>query len=155
MSAWLIKSEPSVYAFSQLVAHKKTVWDGVRNFEARNNLRKMKKGDVVLYYHSNEDKAVVGVARVSKEAYSDPTAEPEEDWSAIEIAPVIPLTVPVSLATMRITPELASMVVVKKSRLSVTPVTDSELATILALGQTTLPPPPPARAASRPKVSRP
>ena len=154
MPAWLIKSEPSVYAFSQLVGHGKTVWDGVRNFEARNNMRKMKKGDLILYYHSNEDKAVVGVARVSKEAYSDPTAEPEEDWSAIEIQPVMPLTEPVTLATMRITPELQAMVVVKKSRLSVTPVTDSELAAVLALGKTNLEARSEGRAAARPRGSR-
>lgn len=157
MPAWLIKSEPSVYAFSQLVADKRTVWDGVRNFEARNNLRKMKKGELCLYYHSNADKAVVGVARVSKEAYDDPTAEPREEWSVVHIEPVVALAEPVTLATMRVTPELADMVVVKKSRLSVTPVTDVQLAAVLVLSKTALPVPSvrsKGRAASPPRVSR-
>jgi predicted RNA-binding protein with PUA-like domain len=158
MPTWLIKSEPSVYPFSQLVADRKTVWDGVRNFEARNNLRKMKKGDLCLYYHSNADKAVVGVARVAKEAYADPTAEPREDWSAVELEAVVALTEPVTLATMRITPALSEMVVVKKSRLSITPVTESELASVLAMGKTSLEAhsgtASQGRAASRPRGSR-
>src|SRR5690348_13628579 len=116
---WLIKSEPTVYAFAQLQRDKKTTWDGVRNFEARNNLRAMKAGDLVLFYHSNEGKAVVGVARVKREAYQDPTTN--EDWSVVDVEPVVPLAQPVSLDDMREDPKLAEMVVLKKSRLSVTP----------------------------------
>jgi predicted RNA-binding protein with PUA-like domain len=134
---WLIKSEPSVYAFEALVRDKKTRWDGVRNFEARNNLRAMKEGDLCLYYHSNEGKAVVGVARVVREAYPDPSAK-GEDWSVVDVAPVAALASPVSLATVKSHPSLASMQVVKRSRLSVTRVTPEEWKTVLALGKTKL-----------------
>lgn len=137
MSAWLIKSEPSVYPFEQLQKDKKTVWDGVRNFEARNNLRAMKRGDLCLFYHSNEGKAVVGVAKVVKEAYPDPTSD--EDWSVVEVAPVAPLAVPVTLADVKKHPLLSEMALVRRSRLSVTPVTDAELRTILTAGKTKLP----------------
>ena len=89
-SVWLVKSEPSVYPFDQLLEEKKTAWDGVRNYEARNNLRAMKKGDTLLYYHSNEGKEIVGIARVTKEAYQDPTTD--GDWSSVEIAPVKTIT---------------------------------------------------------------
>lgn len=134
---WLVKSEPTVYAFVQLVKDKQTTWDGVRNFEARNNLRAMKAGDLVLFYHSNEGKAVVGVARVKRAAYPDPTSK--EDWSVVDLEPVIPLTQSVSLDEMRENPELAEMVVLKKSRLSVTPVTEPQFHAVLAAGKTKLP----------------
>src|SRR5262245_55121998 len=97
---WLMKSEPNKYSFAQLVRDGRTMWDGVRNFEARNFMRAMKGGDLVLFYHSNEGKSVVGVARVAREAYLDPTAE-GEDWSAIDIEPVTPFKTPVSLDTIR------------------------------------------------------
>src|SRR6201996_7799740 len=97
---WLIKSEPSTYSFDQLVADGKTAWDGVRNFEARNNLRAMKVGDLILFYHSNEGKAVAGVARVKREAYPDPTAS-GEDWSVVDIEPVIPFKAQVTLEVIR------------------------------------------------------
>ena len=101
MATFLIKSEPFVYSFDQLLADKKTSWDGIRNYEARNNLRAMKKGDTLLYYHSNEGKEIVGVAKVTKEAYADPTAE-EGDWSAVGVAPV--KSAPMSPRTARLAP---------------------------------------------------
>src|SRR5258707_232737 len=94
-SYWLIKSEPLKYPFSKLLADGETCWDGVRNFEARNNLRAMQVGDLALFYHSNEGKEVVGVARVSRTAYQDPTTD--EDWSAVDFKPVATLNTPVSL----------------------------------------------------------
>jgi predicted RNA-binding protein with PUA-like domain len=131
---WLIKSEPSTYSFERLVADGHAVWDGVRNFEARNNLRAMKKGDLCLYYHSNEGKAVVGVARVSRAAYPDPTA-PGEDWSVVDVEPVRALARPVELDELRAHPLLSKMMMLRRGRLSVVPVTDEEFAVILDLGK--------------------
>ena len=122
---WLIKSEPTVYPWSQLQKDKRTVWDGIRSFEARNNLRAMKVGDLCAFYHSNVGKEIVGVARVVREAYADPKA-PDEDWSAIDIAPEYPLEHAVTLATLKSTKSTATMELVKKSRLSVTKVTPKE-----------------------------
>lgn len=141
MAYWLIKSEPFKYAFSELLRDKKTRWDGVRNFEARNNLRAMKKADLALYYHSNEGKEIVGVARVCKEAYPDPTVTKEEgtDWSAVDFEPVCALKEPVSLAVIKKTPAFASMHLIKRSRLSVVPVTAAEFKAVLATGKTKLP----------------
>lgn len=133
---WLVKSEPSVYPWSRLVAEGKTAWDGVRNFEARNNMRAMKKGDVVLYYHSNEGKEIVGVARVAREAYADPTAEAGEDWSAVDLEPVAPLAKPVGLAALKAHATLSKMQLVTRSRISVTPVTAAELAAVLRVSGT-------------------
>src|SRR5262249_32840468 len=99
-SYFLAKSEPEPDAFERLVKQKKTAWDGVRNFEARNNLRAMKKGDLVLFYHSGEDKSVVGIAKVLREAYADPTAK-EGEWSAVDLGPVKAFTEPVTLARMK------------------------------------------------------
>jgi len=138
MSAWLIKSEPSVYPFSKLISDKKTVWDGIRSFEARNNLRKMKKGDVCLFYHSNEGKEVVGIARVAKEAYADPGAEDGEDWSVVEVAAVKALVEPLTLARIKAHPRLSKMELVRRSRLSVSAVTDAELETLLEEAKTKL-----------------
>lgn len=135
MAYWLIKSEPYKYPFSQLASDGVAVWDGVRNFEARNNLRAMKVGDLALYYHSNEGKAVVGVARVKREAYPDPTAK-GEDWSVVDFEPVVALKEPVTLAAVRTSAKLANMALVKRSRLSVTPVTAAEFKHVLALGKT-------------------
>jgi predicted RNA-binding protein with PUA-like domain len=134
-----MKSEPFKYPWSQLVADKRTAWDGVRNFEARNNLRAMKRGDLALFYHSNEGKEIVGVMRIEREAYPDPTAEPGEDWSVVDVAPVKPLAVPVGLATIKATSALADMALLKRSRLSVVPVTAAEWKTILKLGKTAVP----------------
>lgn len=135
---WLVKSEPSEYAWSQLEADKKTAWTGIRNFEARNNLREMKKGDLVLYYHSGEGKVLVGVAKVVKEAFADPTAPKGQDWAAVELAPVAALKSPVSLATVKASPKLKQMQLVTRGRLSVTKVTPEELAAVLALAKTKL-----------------
>ena len=126
---WLIESEPSVYPWSRLVDEKSAVWDGVRNFEARNNLRAMKKGDLLLFYHSNEGKEVVGLARVKREAYQDPTTK--DDWSVVDVEPVKALKKPVTLDQMRTMKPLANMALLKKSRLSVSPVTKAELDAIL------------------------
>lgn len=129
---FLVKSEPSAFSFDQLVKDGRATWDGVRNFEARNNLRAMKKGDLVLFYHSNEGKAVVGIARVSREAYPDPTSK--EDWTAVDIEPVKALKRPVTLDEMRGHELLGKMVLFRKSRLSVVPVTDEEFEAVVALG---------------------
>ena len=136
MPYWLIKSEPDKYPFEQLVKDKKTRWDGVRNFTARNNLRAMKKGDLALYYHSNEGKAVVGIAEVVREAYQDPSTD--GDYSAVDFAPVKALAEPVTLARMREMPKLAGMVILKQGRLSVSPVTPAEFQVVLAAGKTKL-----------------
>ena len=134
MAYWLIKSEPDKYPFEQLVKDKKTRWDGVRNFTARNNLRAMKVGELVLFYHSNEGKAVVGIAEVVREHYQDPTTE--GDFSAVDFAPVKALAEPVTLAKMRDLPALANMTVLKQGRLSVSPVTAAEFQAVLAAGKT-------------------
>ncbi len=129
---YLVKSEPFKYSFEQLVADGRTTWDGVRNFEARNNLRAMKKGDQVLFYHSNEGKAVVGIARVAREAYPDPTSD--EDWSVVDVEPVRALKRPVTLDEMRGHKLLGKMAIFRRSRLSVVPVTDEEFEAVLELG---------------------
>ncbi|HEX5100141.1 MAG TPA: EVE domain-containing protein, partial [Polyangiaceae bacterium] len=121
-SYWLVKSEPFKYPFERLVTERKTTWDGVRNFEARNHLRAMKPGDQLLFYHSNEGKEIVGIAKVVRAAYPDPTAD-DGDWSVVDVAPVKKLAVPVSLATIRDDKKLAEMQILKRSRLSVVPVT--------------------------------
>nr|WP_211365413.1 EVE domain-containing protein [Polyangium fumosum] len=138
MHCWLVKSEPYKYSFAQLLADKRAVWDGVRNYEARNNLRAMKKGDLLLFYHSNEGKAVVGIARVAREAYPDPTAS-GEDWSAIDIEPVIALKAPVELEVIKSDPFLTDIALLKRSRLSVVPVSAEHFEHVLALGKTKLP----------------
>ncbi len=136
---FLVKSEPDKYSFAQLQADGRTVWDGVRNFEARNTLRAMKQGDLLLYYHSNEGKEVVGVARVSKEAFADPTEGPGEDWAAIEVEPVGPLAKPVTLAAIKQEPRLREIALLRRSRLSVVPLSPGEFKIILQMGQTRLP----------------
>lgn len=133
-SHFLIKSEPKTYSFERLVSEGHAVWDGVRNFEARNNLRAMKKGDLCLFYHSTEGKAVVGIARVSREAFADPTAE-GEDWSAVEVEPVRALARPVGLDEIRASKALAAMMILRRPRLSVVPVTPEEFEVILDLGK--------------------
>jgi predicted RNA-binding protein with PUA-like domain len=130
---WLVKSEPGTYAWSRLVADERTTWDGVRNFEARNNLRAMKKGDSLLFYHSGDDKAVVGIARVARQAYQDPTTK--DDWSVVDVEPVSALARPVTLAEMRASPKLAKMALLRKSRLSVVPLTKNEHDVIVAMSK--------------------
>ena len=134
---FLVKSEPFKYPFSQLVTDKRATWDGVRNFEARNHLRSMKVGDLLLFYHSNEGKEIVGVAKVTRAAYPDETAD-EGDWSAVDIAPVKALASPVSLARIREDAKLSAMLLLRRSRLSVVPVTPAEFKRVLELGKTKL-----------------
>jgi predicted RNA-binding protein with PUA-like domain len=134
---WLAKSEPSKYPWQKLLQDKRTTWDGVRNFEARNNLRAMQKGDLVLFYHSNEGKEIVGVAKVVKTAYPDPTAD-EGDWSVVDLAPLKTLKVPVLLDVIKGDKKLAGMALLRRSRLSVVPVTPGEFARILELAETKL-----------------
>ena len=134
MGVWLVKSEPSVYAYEQLVADRRTSWDGVRNYEARNNLRAMKKGDLCLFYHSNEGKEIVGVAKVARTAYQDPKTD--DDWSAVDLTPLKKLKRPVTLAEIKAHPRLSKMQLVKRSRISVVPVTEDELREVLALAGT-------------------
>lgn len=135
---WLIKSEPSVYPYAQLEKDTKTDWTGVRNYEARNNLRAMKPGDLCLYYHSNEGKAVVGVAKALTAAGEDPTA-PGEDWASVEFGPVVAFKAPVELATIKKTAALKDIQLLTRSRISVVPVSAEHFKLILKLGKTALP----------------
>ncbi len=132
MNYWLVKSEPEAYSWTQLLKDGRTAWTGVRNFQARNNLRAMKKGDAVFFYHSVSDKQVVGLARVAKEFYPDATAE-EGDWSCVDLQPEKTLAKPVTLENIKADKILAAMPLVKQSRLSVTPLTNEQAARLLAL----------------------
>lgn len=134
MNYWLVKSEPSVYSWDQFVVDKKTFWDGVRNYAARNNLRDMKKGDEVFFYHSNEGIEIVGIARVVKESYQDPTTD-NHNWVVVDLAPVKKLKNPVTLASIKEVPQLADMELVKNSRLSVQKVTLAQWNFILKMSQ--------------------
>ena len=122
MKYWLVKQEPETYSWADFVKEGKTSWTGVRNYQARNNLRAMKKGDVVCFYHSVSDKQIVGLARVAGAPFRDPSAA-EGDWVAVELVPFKPLTKPVDLATIKADKILNGMALVRNSRLSVTPVT--------------------------------
>lgn len=133
MAYWLVKSEPFKYSWDQFVAEKQTMWNGVRNYAARNNLRAMQKGDEVLFYHSNEGLEIVGIAKVVKEHYPDPTAD-DDTWSVVDLKPVKKLKKPVSLATIKANKQLANMQIIKLSRLSVSGVTPDEWETIMELG---------------------
>jgi predicted RNA-binding protein with PUA-like domain len=132
MAYWLVKSEPSAYSWEQLQKDKETSWTGVRNYAARNHLRSMKKGDLVLYYHSNEGLAIVGIAKVAKEAYQDPTTQ-EDAWVTVDIQPKKALKIPVTLDIIKKDKRLASMALVRIGRLSVQPVTDKEYDVIMEL----------------------
>jgi predicted RNA-binding protein with PUA-like domain len=134
MNYWLVKSEPNKYSWDTFVKDGRTTWDGVRNYAARNNLRAMKEGDHVFYYHSNEGLEIVGIAKVVKEAYQDPTTN-EDAWVAVDLAPVKPLKRPVTLAEIKSTPQLADIQLVKLSRLSVSAVTKAEYDFIVKMGQ--------------------
>src|SRR6185369_15180517 len=125
MAHWLVKSEPSVYSWDQLEKDKKTAWTGVRNYAARLHMRNMKKGDEVFYYHSNEGTGIVGIAKVIKEHYQDPTTD-DNRWSAVDIAAVRKLKNPVSLDAIKKDKRLQQMALVRIGRLSVQPVTDEE-----------------------------
>jgi predicted RNA-binding protein with PUA-like domain len=131
---WLVKQEPSDYSWADFVKDGGTSWTGVRNFAARNNLRRMSKGDHVLFYHSGEDKAVVGIARVTGTAYKDPTAK-DEDWSAVDLAPIKPLPTPVTLAQIKAEPRLKNIALVRQSRLSVMPLGARDFELILRMGR--------------------
>lgn len=134
---WLVKQEPEAYAWSAFVKDGRTAWTGVRNFQARNNLRSMKRGDLVFYYHSVTDKQVVGLARVDKEFYPDPTAA-EGDWSSVDLVPVKPLAKPVGLDVIKADKVLKEIPLVKQSRLSVTPLTEAQFNRLLTLAETRL-----------------
>lgn len=136
-SYWLIKSEPFKYSWEEFVSDGSTYWDGVRNYQARNNLHAMRVGDLALYYHSNEGKEVVGVARVKKRAYQDPTTN-DERWVVVDVEPVKALTEPVGLAAIKADPKLTEMALVRQGRLSVTPVSAGEFRHVLKLGKTKL-----------------
>jgi hypothetical protein len=134
MNYWLVKSEPFKYSWEQFCKDKKTFWDGVRNYQARNNLRAMAKGDEVLFYHSNEGLAIVGIATVAKTAYQDPTSD-DTNWLAVDLKPLKALKNTVSLATMKQTPGLENLALIKQGRLSVCPVTPMEYKIILDLAK--------------------
>ena len=129
---WLVKQEPTAYSWDQFMADGKTDWTGVRNFQARNNLRSMKSGDQVLFYHSVNGKAVVGIAVVSREAFPDPTAT-SGDWSAVEIRPVRPVNPPVTLDKIKSDPALAQIPLLRQSRLSVMSLSKNEFDGVLGL----------------------
>src|SRR5436190_2431742 len=130
---WLVKQEPSDYSWSDFVADSGTSWTGVRNFAARNNLRRMSKGDEVLFYHSGEDKGVVGIAKVARTAYRDATAK-EGDWNAVDLVPLKPLRRPVTLREIKAKPALKNIALVRQSRLSVMLLSEPALRAILKLG---------------------
>ena len=131
-SFWLVKQEPSSYSWSDFVAEGQTSWTGVRNYAARNNLRKMQKGDEVLFYHSGEDKAVVGIAKVMRTAYRDLTAK-EGDWSTVDLGAVKALRRPVTLREIKANPRLKGISLVRQSRLSVMPLRESEFREIVSM----------------------
>jgi predicted RNA-binding protein with PUA-like domain len=130
---WLVKSEPDAFSWDQQVANGIEPWTGVRNFMARNNLRAMKKGDLAFFYHSNIGKEIVGVVRVARTAYPDPSAE-EGDWSCVDMQAVAPMPKPVSLATIKDTPALADIALVRQSRLSVMPIAPEHWKLICKMG---------------------
>jgi len=133
MAYWLVKSEPFKYSYEQLEKDKLTFWDGVRNYAARINLRAMKKDDQVLFYHSNEGLAIVGIAKVAKEAYQDPTTD-DEAWVAVDLKPYKKIKKPVTLEQVKADKRLKDMALVRLGRLSVQPVTDDEWKIIMELG---------------------
>jgi len=135
MAHWLVKSEPDAYSWQQLVKDKETSWDGVRNFAARLHLKNMKKGDEVFYYHSNEGTDIVGIAKVSKEFYQDPTTD-DDKWVSIMLKPMKALKKPVSLAEIKANKKLQNMALVRIGRLSVQPVTDEEWNEVLKMSET-------------------
>jgi len=132
MNYFLVKSEPETYSWSQLVKDGKTIWEGVRNFAARIHLRSMKTGDLVLFYHSGEDKSVMGIAKVVKEFYQDPTTK--EDWSAVDLAPEKPLKKPVTLSAIKAEKKLQNIYLVRQGRLSVMPLGKEEFELIVKMG---------------------
>ncbi|MFN5674072.1 MAG: EVE domain-containing protein [Bacteroidota bacterium] len=134
MQYWLVKSEPFKYSWAQFIADKRTPWDGVRNYEARNHLRAMQKGDLALFYHSNEDKAIMGIAQIVKTAYPDSTAV-EGDWSVVDLRPYKAFKTPVTLHDIKTDSTLKSMELLRRNRLSVVPVTSAEFNRICLRGE--------------------
>lgn len=132
MNHWLMKTEPDTFSWDDLVKAGKTTWDGVRNFQARSNLKAMKKGDLVFIYHTGDDKAVVGIARIEKEAYPDPG---DQEWVVVDIKPEKKLKKPITLAQVKADGELTDMVLVRAARLSVQPVKKSEFDRIIKLSE--------------------
>ncbi|HEY8659122.1 MAG TPA: EVE domain-containing protein [Hanamia sp.] len=132
MNYWLVKSEPSVYSWDQFQKDKKTFWNGVRNYAARNNMREMKKDDEILFYHSNEGMEIVGIAKIVKESYQDPTTE-DKNWVVVDLKPVKKLKIPVTLSQIKKEPRLANMELVKNSRLSVQKVSWEEWKIIMEM----------------------
>lgn len=132
-SYWLIKTEPKVYSWIDLLQEEIGCWDGVRNYQARNNLQKMRMGDPLFFYHSTPEKTIVGVAEVVKEAYSDPTTS-DDRWVAVDISPQKKLPIPVTLGQLKSNEHLENMALLKQSRLSVSPVTFQEYKIISKLG---------------------
>lgn len=135
MNYWLVKSEPFKYSWEQFLKDKKTFWDGVRNYQARNNLKAMKKGDLVFFYHSNEGLEIVGIAKVVKEHYQDPTTD-DANWVVVDLSPFKTLKKPVTLATIKADKKLQNIGLIKQSRLSVMPVKAEEFDYILELSET-------------------
>ncbi len=135
MQYWLVKQEPESYSWAAFLKDGATAWTGVRNFQARNNLRVMKKGDLVFYYHSVSEKQIVGLARVAREAYPDPTAK-EGDWSCVDLAPVKPLKKPVTLESIKNDKVLKTLPLVRQTRLSVTPMTAEHFGRVLEIAET-------------------
>lgn len=133
MNHWLVKSEPFKYSWTKFNKDKRTFWDGVRNYQARNNLKTMKEGDLVLFYHSNEGKNVVGIAKVVKEFYQDPTTD-DANWVVVDLAPVEALKNPVSLEQIKAEESLKDISLVKQGRLSVMPLKAEEFDKILEMG---------------------
>lgn len=129
----MVKSEPFKYSWDQFVSEKQTFWDGVRNYQARNNLRAMQKGDLAFFYHSNEGLEIVGIAKVVKEHYQDPTTE-DANWVVVDLKPVKAFKKPVSLAAMKAEPRLEGLALIRQGRLSVCPVTAGEWAVIMEMG---------------------
>jgi predicted RNA-binding protein with PUA-like domain len=132
-SYWMVKQEPETYSWTDFVKDGRTDWSGVRNYQARNNLREMKNGDRVLFYHSGKDKAVVGLAEVVKSAYKDPTAD-DPQWVAVDLKPIKPFATPVLLAAIRYDKRLSQLPLIRQSQLSVMPLTKDEFDVILAMG---------------------
>ncbi len=135
---WLVKSEPSAYSWDDLVREGEDLWDGVRNHQARNNLNSMKLGDLILFYHSVDAREVVGIARVTREGYPDPTTD-DPRWVAVDLEPVRPLNKPVTLGQIKNDAALGDMALIRQSRLSVVPLSRPEFQHILTLGETRLP----------------
>jgi predicted RNA-binding protein with PUA-like domain len=134
MNHWLLKSEPVKYSWDQMLKDKKTFWDGVRNYQARNNLKEMKKGDLCLYYHSNDGKEVVGIVKVVKEFYQDPTTD-DSNWVVVDVSPFKSLKKPVTLETIKADKRLENIGLVRQGRLSVMKLTAYEFDVILELSE--------------------